>query len=234
MHKTKFNDFLKRGVDLEAKVKSQGLKIRDKSKNAYGEELISARLILLSIAHYLLDAKANIPGMASEKNSNLLLLISAFYQSSYYIEDLISEGQYVKATAGIKQDYEILARIGTINNGLDKYGIVPNVKSLPEQVRRYYGELNDVAHISKSDLLDELLLVHDEGEITAVSPIPAFNENIAKNLYELHIYLMVSVIQQQIILFKSMYEDADDFLETVYPYYITVTNILKEAGFIVE
>lgn len=51
MHKTKFEGFLKRGGDLEAKVKSQGLKIRDKSKNAYGEELISARLILLSIAH---------------------------------------------------------------------------------------------------------------------------------------------------------------------------------------
>jgi hypothetical protein len=31
-----------------------------------------------------------------------------------------------------------------------------------------------------------------------------------------------------------MYSDADDFLRTVYPYYITVTNILKEAGFIVE
>lgn len=234
MHKNDVSDFFKRGVDLEAKVKSQGLKIREKSKTAYGEELISARLILLSITQYLLEVKSNRPGDTNIQNSERLLLISTFYQSSYYIEDLISEGQYIKATAAIKQDYEILARLDSINNGLDEYGVVPNVKVLPEEVRRYYGELNDVAHISKSDVLDELMLVHDEGEITAVSPIPVFNENIAKNLYELHIYLMVSVVQQHIILFKSMYGDADDFLKTVYPYYLTVTNILKEAGFIVE
>lgn len=228
------SQFLQKGINLEAKIKEIGISIREQSKSAYGSDLLDARMNLLSIASFLLECRANKPGRTSENISSRLQLITIFLQGTNYIEDLISEGQYIKAFAAIKQDYEILARINAIKKKADVYGKVPNVKNLPLEVRKFYGEINDVAHIAKTDILNNLIFKKLEDEISGVSPYPVFIADIAKNLYELHLFLIVSIVREQIILLNEMYDDLENEMKQIHKYFIISINLLEKAGFIVE
>lgn len=228
------SDFLKLGPDFEGKIKTIGLQIREKSKIEYGSDLIYARLLLMAIAHYLLGCKSMVAGDVDEDKSNKLLLISVFYQGTNYIEDLISEGQYIKACAAIKQDYELLARIGAINNNTDKSGQVPNIKNLPEEVRPLYGDLNKIAHISQSEILNSIMHHSTDGEAYGISPFCNFVPDLAKNLYELHLFTLVNIVREHIKIFETMYDDGKLILEPILKYYITAVNYLEKGGFSVE
>ena len=228
------SQFMQKGINLEAKIKETGISIREQSKLSYGSDLLDARLNLLSIASFLFECRANKPGKTSENISSRLQLITIFLQGTNYMEDLISEGQYIKATAAIKQDYEILTRISAIKKNDDVYGKVPNVKNLPKEVRRFYGELNDVAHISKTDILNNLIFQKIVDEISGVSPFPVFIADIAKNLYELHLFLLVSIVREQIILLNEMYDDLETEMKKIQRFFIISIELLKKAGFIVE
>jgi hypothetical protein len=60
---------------------------------------------------------------------------------------MISDGQYAKAAAALKQDMQ--SRIHESVTGVAKEGGTPHLRYLPVAgARRFYGELNDVAHPS--------------------------------------------------------------------------------------
>jgi len=228
------SEFLKLAPDFEGKIKGIGLQIREKSKIEYGSDLIYARLNLMAIAHYLLGCKSMVPGSVDEDISNKLLLISIFYQGTNYIEDLISEGQYIKACAAIKQDYELLARINAINTGNDKPGKVPNITNLPEEVRPLYGDLNKIAHISKSEILDTIVHHSIDGEALGISPFCKFIPDLAKSLYELHLFTLVNIVREHINLFKVMYDDWKECIDPIMKYFVTAVEFLKSGGFTEE
>lgn len=114
------SDFLMLGIDHEGKILEHGLSIREQSKNKYMQEWLDARLLLLSISAYLLHQKDGVPGITSPQISERLTLIIVFLQGAFATETLISEGQYIKATAVLKQDIEILARISERSNTAQK------------------------------------------------------------------------------------------------------------------
>lgn len=116
---------LKKGIEFEATVLEQSGKIRGESKRNYLTEWLDSRLILLSIVRHLLEAKQLVPGRTSEEISHRLILLMAFFQGVYATEALISEGQYIKAAAALKQDYEIIARISEVHAGTAKPGQTP-------------------------------------------------------------------------------------------------------------
>jgi hypothetical protein len=72
-------------------------------------------------------------------------------------EELISEGQYVKAAGTLKQDLEVLARIGETIQGVERVGRTPNVRYAPAGAGPLYGQLNKVAHPSDPTLIATLL-----------------------------------------------------------------------------
>lgn len=230
--KTSRIDFLKGGVDFEALVYEESLKIREQSKIAYGS-LLDARLALMAVANELFRVKDLTPGNTDATISERLLLATVFFQGIYAIETLISEGQYIKAAAAIKQDYELLARMGEIAAGKHLCGQTPNAKYAPEGSQWYYGELNNVAHIAKSDLLQRLMGQFVRGEIVGVSPIPKFVPEVAKALYELHVFLLLQMCREMIKLHIDLYGD-DRELEAALRSFLAATKALQRAGWTIE
>ena len=109
---------------------------------------------LIAISAHLLNAFNAKPGKSDDATSARLVLIASFLQGSDVTETLISEGQYVKAIAVLKQDMEMLVRIHETIAGVAKIGQTPQMRYLPvEGARRFYGELNKVAHPSTSTSL---------------------------------------------------------------------------------
>jgi hypothetical protein len=136
-----FEEFLRGGIALEALVEGAGTEIREQAKLAYKQQWLDARLGLLAILYKLLKAKTHVPGTTNEDISHKILLTVAFIQGTTYTERLISEGQYIKAAAVLKQDYEMLVRIREVTVGAAKIGQTPQVKHAPEGSQRFYGDL---------------------------------------------------------------------------------------------
>jgi hypothetical protein len=201
--------FLAIGIELEAAIEQAGMNIREQAKNSYKQEWLDARMMLVAVISYLQSFRANIPGNTNPNIDEILTLISVFTQGVNWVERLISEGQYVKASAVLKQDYEILTRINEIKAGVAKSGTTPNVKHAPKGSQKVYGDLNNVAHPSNLHLLKNLLNQLHEGKVHRVSAIPIFNEQVLRELYELHIWLIIQIAREAIILAGEMYSKDD-------------------------
>lgn len=227
----KVSDFLMQGIDLEARTLEHSVAIREQSKGKYKQEWLDTRLQLLAISAHLFGHKDGVPGKTSAQISERLTLIMVFLQGVYATETLITEGQYIKATAALKQDLEIIARIAEVKHNVAKQGRVPNVKYAPEGSQRFYGQLNDVAHPSNIELLQSLLGSRHEGEVHGVSYIPTFVEETALGLYELHVWLIFEAVREHLLLFIEMYGSEDPAMKEVFPWVLSATAMLKQAGF---
>lgn len=224
--------FLQQGLEFEALILAAAQGIREKSKNHYGADLLDARLLLVSALAHVIKAKNGQPGKTSPTISDRLALVAVFAQGLPAIEALISEGQYAKAAAAMKQDYEIVARIREIEKGRAKRGVQPNVSVMDQEVRRYYGELNSIAHPAREDLLSGLLARMESGEIRGVSAIPHFQPETALGLYELHLYTLVEVTREAIQLFLEMYPNDQGLILSAIVGFTSAGSRLVNAGFI--
>jgi hypothetical protein len=199
----------------------QSEEIRLKSEKAYGGLLIEARLIMVVALAYLVNYKEGIPGKTNEQLGEILRLIAIFWQSQFDTERLISEGQYVKASAVIKQDLEIRTRIIEIKKGVAKVGTKPNVKHVP-MLGQHYGDLNNIAHISKPFILDPLTII-DKSNFSGVGLEPIFHEGFAKHFYELYLFIFYEITVEAIELFQELYPDDFDFV-------LPACNLVKMAN----
>lgn len=229
-----FSGFLSRGIDFEAGIIARSLTIREQSKQKYLTEWLDARLTLLSITSHLLDAKHLQPGKASEQSSKTITLLMAFFQGAPVSETLISEGQYIKAAAVLKQDYEILVRIAEVHAGKDMPGTTPQAKHMPKEARRYYGDLNKIAHPSNQEYLENLLARLNEDGISAISCSPFYSLEYSMALYELHIWLVLMAVQEYIQLFGEMYGTEDSAYLDSLRWLEHGIELLKKAGFVLE
>jgi hypothetical protein len=225
------SEFLMQGIELEGRTLEHSVAIRERSKEKYKQEWLDARLQLLAISAHLINQKDSVPGRTSVQISERLTLIMVFLQGAYATETLITEGQYIKATAALKQDLEILARIAEVKHDVAKQGRVPNVKYAPEGSQRFYGQLNDVAHPSNLELLQSLLGSRHHGDVHGVSYVPTFVEETAFGLYELHVWLLFEVVREHLLLFIEMYGEADAAMKKVVPWTLTTVDTLRRAGF---
>lgn len=225
------SEFLGKGLKLEADVWERGQKIREEAKKNYRSEWLDARLTLLSIAQHIFLAKNLIPGKTSDNVSHILTLLMAFYQGTHATETLISEGQYIKAAAALKQDYEIIARIYEVRAGTAKPGQTPQVRHLAKEARGYYGELNKVAHPSNQEMLENLMSTLSLGESQAISHIPSYNRQYSQGLYELHVWLIYMIVQQHLRLFVEMYGEEEPAIKEVGTWFLGSVDLLKTAGF---
>ena len=185
---------------------------RKKAEKEYGTSLIKARSLILCSLFNLLDFKAGIPGNTNDHIGERLVLINVFAQGQSWTERLISEGQPIKAAAALKQDIEIVTRLYAIKQGGAKFGKVPNMKYAPANLNEHYGDMNEIAHISKAYILENICTVIDSKGIKGVSITPLFHAEDTKRLYELHINLCLIVAQEAIILFREMYGDDEEML----------------------
>lgn len=223
---------LEQALELEGSILAVGASVREQSKQAYGHSLLDARLSLMAVCAVLLKAYDGKPGNTSQEISDRLTLIAAFVQGVPTTETMISEGQYVKAAAALKQDMEILVRIHETIAGAAKAGKTPQMKFLPAVgARPIYGELNKVAHPSNVELIQVLLAGGEPSPgAIGVAVTPAFSAGTAVALYELHVYLLREVTGELIRLFSEMYDESDEPVRLAMAFWVGTTQQLQEAG----
>src|SRR5450759_2822162 len=195
------------GLELEGAIHGAGVSIREQAKHAYPQSLLDGRMALIGLCAHLMKAYSGVARKTDESVSNRLVLLAAAVQSAGATEDLISEGQYFKAATALKQDMEVIVRIHEIIAGHANPGGTPQLKYLQTAgAKRFYGELNDLAHPSQEGLIARVGgTTHlDDGAI-GVSPIPAFVADIAKALYQLHVYLLMETSRELIRVFDELY-----------------------------
>lgn len=225
---------MQRGMHLEGVIELEGKQIREQSKVSYGSELLDARLLAISCLAFLFDIRAGQPGASNESRSHRLVLAAAFLQGAPATETLISEGQYAKAAATLKQDYEILARLAEIRIGKAKQGQTPNARHAPDGSQFIYGDLNKVAHPSNEPILDELLNKLVAGEIRGVSPVPVFLKDIARQLYEVHVFTLLHVVREVAELMTELYPGCERDLAPMLQCWMTALSFLERIGWRVE
>lgn len=223
--------FLRKGLNLEGQILAAGASIRESSKNAYEREWLDARLMLASIISSTLEVKAGVPGATTESTSERLTLVTAYLQGLPATEAMISEGQYIKAAAALKQDLEIVTRIREVRNNVAIAKKVPNMKHAPEGAGRFYGDLNSIAHPSTLKHLQENVAQLHDGGVHGVSPIPFFNKDMGRSMYELHVWLTLELVREQIILFAEMYGQDDAHLLAIAKWFQGAVGMLQKAGF---
>lgn len=212
------------GWDFQAK------EIREKSYESYGKDLISARMMLISALSYLMIVREGIPGETNHKIGQMLQQVAIFYQGEIYTEKTISEGQYIKASALVKQELEILARIAEIDEGEEKDGKTPRISSLPREFREQYGDMNDIAHVAKIGYLD-LFSSIDKSNFRGVSFQPVFHAGVARCLYETHVYVFYYVTLTGISIFEQLYPKDSEVTIPPSRTLELVTDLFKKEGF---
>jgi hypothetical protein len=231
---TPTEEFLANGIWLEEMILRGGIEAREHSKTGYKPELLDARLTLLAVAARLLRAKNGVAGDTDADRSHRILLVLAFFQGVYPTEATISEAQYIKAAALLKQDYEILARIREIRAGQAKIGQTPQVKHAPEGSQRFYGQLNGVAHPSNPQYIEQLLECNARGDAVGPSFVPRYNRETANNLYELHVWLILEITRELLLLFVEFYGQDDPAVRQALLEFMLPVDLVTRAGFSVS
>jgi len=232
--KQEIEKFLRLGIDMETAIEQSGMEIRERAKTAYKDEWLYARMHLVAVLSYLQTFRSGIPGKSNSSISERLILTATFLQGVNWVERLITEAQYTKAAAALKQDYEILTRIIEVKKEYSKPGKVPNIRHAPKGSQRLYGELNDVAHPSNPDLLQGLLSQLHEEEVHGVSAIPVFNQHVVCSLYEFHVWLILGIACESIFLAWEMYGEDNHEIFIALQHYVAAKQLLVKAGMVFE
>lgn len=194
------------GLEMEGEQLDLATSIRDASKNAYGDVLLNARLVLVGLVARLLHGRSGQPGIVRDDLSHRVTLIAAFLQGIGTTETLISEGQYIKAAGALKQDVEILARLEEVAQGLAKKRKAPDVGKTIPGAKTLYRNLNDVAHPSNVDLLAQLMLRRTvTSEAAGATPLPIFLARTAVELYEIHVWTLLSMVREIMLVLGDLY-----------------------------
>jgi len=223
---------LAESCNFEGSLVQRGSEIREKSKLGYEQQWLDSRMMLIGCLNHMVSFRSGVPGKTNESISHRLILITSFIQGIAYTESLISEGQYIKAAACLKQDYEIITRISEIQKGVAKEKVTPNVKHAPPGTQRFYGELNDISHPSNINILLGLVSSLEDGEIKGVSPLPKYRDDVSLGLYQLHVWTLFEILRETVKLKMELYDDIKDELELVGKIFITVQKMFLESGFV--
>jgi hypothetical protein len=205
------NDCILKGRELRAAVSRAGERVAQQAKAVYGADAYFLERAVGLLARTIL-CKAGQKGSPTPEMGNKILLIITYFQGCGFTERLIAEGQYAKAAAALKQDFEILTRIKEIDAGEAQSGKTPQMRHAPKGSPKLYGELNKVAHPSNEALLHRHLEQVATGGIRGVSPLPIFRESTVRSEFKLHCWLCYSMCHASTQVLLENYGEDDDFV----------------------
>lgn len=198
-------DILSEGEAMMSVIEQAGGLARDEAEAAYGSAAIECRKMALSLLTVCVDY-LNDRVQDADFDEHLVYYhacIAAFIQGASVSERLISEAQYVKAAAVLKQDYELLTRIHEAVSKSLIEGRQPNVKRAPAGSQLFYGELNRTAHPADLDALVSVLSYRTGG--LAIPPV--FVKQTAIKYFKLHVWICSEMVGLALDLLKP--SDAD-------------------------
>lgn len=219
------------GPNFYARISQVSAATREKSKAAYQQGWLDAHLTLTGVLATLMESKAGVAGNTSDRISHQLILLATFAQGLHVTETCVSEGQYAKAAAALRHDFEILVRLREVRMGVDKDGVQPNMRNAPPGTARFYGDLCKVVHPSNRELLGDLLGSGFTEGVRSTSAIPTFSPDLARSLYELHVFIILEIAREHIGVFMEMYPDDDATANLTMAMWLAALENLKREGF---
>ena len=198
------------------------------SNAALSNEFREAKRLLIAILNFIQKCKSGIVGKSTETTSEKLTLIVNYYQSVHHTEDLLLRGQYIAVAAIMKQDFETMVKLREISAGKAKYGKTPNANHAPDELKFIYGQLNEVAHVSKSHVIGFYLETIDYDKV-GVSASPQFKEEQFKSFYAYHLSIMQTILAEAISLYKEMY-GIDENYKDMMSYFLIANNLIDQIG----
>jgi hypothetical protein len=177
------DDFISEGRAMEEAIKACGLKNTAEAERRTFLEFREMAIGIIAVATESFEDFIEEPGIDS-KLMYLVACIAGFAQGARLSLDLILQAQYMKATAVMKQDLELLARFHElVDDRVSKR--TPNVAFAPEGSGQIYGRLNETAHPSCLQAVGSVLATMD-GDI---SVLPLRKTQIEYTLIYWHIWI---------------------------------------------
>lgn len=179
--------------------------IRDQSQ-ATNKNLIEAHRLALSA---VISYRQRIQGIPYDALDDSIrqrsFLVAQFLQGTEITESAISDGLYAVAANLLKQELETIVAIDEIQAGRRRDGRTPNMQNAQNKLKHMYDELNDVAHPSKSDIV-ELVSSRSGEETYGPSQIPQFRRELYEWLYGRHALLLLYLLYRMKPLFLEVFE----------------------------
>lgn len=195
-------NFLKLADELHAEMNAAGSTVSTSTINSIDRQMVHAQNHLLAILKHLHKSSFTTATTdSSEKEKERLLLLVSFVQGVGDVEDLIAEGQYIKACPALRQDYEFLTRVRELREGTARAGERPNVSNAPEGSQRFYGQLSKIVHpVHPAMLLNFLQSWEDKSSSIGVTHLPHFVRPLASHLYTIHVWLTFEFTREALLL----------------------------------
>jgi len=144
------------------------------------------------------------PSKSDESISSRLLQSAAFLHGMALCEQAILEATYSQAGSLVRQEMECIAAMEESKLGTRKEKKTPNVNNAPPELRRAYGQLSMMTHMSSTAML-ESLLARTAAPAGYVSVVPQYNHEAARMLLGLHAALLIEFAVQLHILYLDAY-----------------------------
>jgi hypothetical protein len=172
---------------------------RDSIKHL-GDDLIQpSTLSGLTIQYVVYEGSEKIEAK-NESQIRRMQLLAGYLQGLNVARDLILEGNYIKASAVLKQDYEIIVRLNAIVKNMDKPGRAPNPQSLPPEARKIDGYVNNIAHISKIEILEKLLHHKDHNAQEGFAPVKKMRVEYLDEMFTYESFVRLEVLRHAFLL----------------------------------
>src|SRR5690606_34377006 len=126
---------IKEAEEYLASIDERESQIATESTLQISKQIFEAFNLSIATLIHLVKCKSKVFGNSNAKTSEKIILITSFLQGSQLSKRLILGGQYIKASATLKQDFEFMTRLKGIDYGNNKYGVQPNAKNAPEGLK---------------------------------------------------------------------------------------------------
>lgn len=231
-YKTHFEEirgFLNDQDYLNELYKIKALETKKCSMELLGDNLIQPLLLCNSTIMFMVFASSKKDPTNDNSQIMRMRLIAAFLQGIDISTNLLLEGNYIKATATLKQDYEIMVRLNAVEKNKDKEGKAPNPQNGPTSLRPMYGYLNNIAHISKDYILKAILFFKPKKGEGGISPVKKIDKELVQRLFICDASIKVEVLRQALILHFDMF-GADDIYNKALAHYLIIIDIYSKEG----
>ena len=192
--------------------KHYGDKVRQETKEAYGR-LVNAHLLIAGVlGAALLRINGKIVPITSDSSGERDALFGAFIIGMGLCEDAIEQGRYLQAQALLRQEMETIAQLKAVRAGKRNEQRSPNVGCLEKSMARLYDQLSAAAHLSKHWIVKaatewEMSGDHLPGPTSGTRYFPAFDRDVARRCFALHLQLTISLIEELSLDLDERHED---------------------------
>ena len=167
------------------------------------DRLIAAHNLVMGVLGALLSRNGGRAGTTDKAISRLFQLTASFIQGISTCELTILQGLYIQGGNLVRQEMETIAAMGEAVKGSSR-PMAPNVGELGWNMKRTYGELSELAHLSDAPSFRSSVIKTVESA-RGVTTIPVFKAETVLRFYMFHMALTIQLVGSLDYLYSVNY-----------------------------